>query len=179
MENHLRLPACLMRIFLVIFALMISINSQAQKEKLQTAFIYQITQLIEWCPEGKEGNFIIGLLGSENALMSELNALNNRRAGTQRIEVINIADVSAISRTNILIVPDSQFNNIDQISSKVSDFCTLIVSDRVGSASRGAGISIVYDQRQSGLVLEINNRHMRMNSLNVNQRLLNLASNVY
>jgi len=40
----------------LVLMLMLSINANAQKEKLQTALIYQLTRLVEWCPEGKQGN---------------------------------------------------------------------------------------------------------------------------
>ncbi len=179
MKKRLPISRSLIKLAAFVVILMTSINSYAQKAKLQTAFIYQITQLIEWCPDGKEGNFTIGVLGNEGELMSELNALNNRRVGTQQVEVINIADLSGLSKTNILFVPQSQFNNIDQVTSRVSGFCTLIISDRPDSVTRGAGISIVYDERHGRLVLEINTRYMRANSLNVNRRLIDLASNVH
>ena len=167
------------RLAIIVFLIALYVDAYGQKERIQTAFIYQMTQLIEWCPEGKEGNFVIGIMGDVPELYQEMMGLNNRRVGTQQIEVSAIQDVLEISRTNILIVPDNQFDNINEISSLASGFCTLIISDRRGSATRGAGIAMVYDERQSGIVLDINQRYMRTNSLTVNRRLLDLATNLY
>lgn len=165
--------------FTMIFLLFISINVNAQKEKLQTAFIYQITRLVEWCPEGKQGNFIIGVVSNETSITSELQALNGRRIGAQQVEVKTFANVAAITKANIVFVPDSQFDNIDAIVAKASGFCTLIIAEQYGAAKKGAGVSIVYNARLSKLEFEINKGYMRRNSLNVSDQLYNLATSIY
>lgn len=167
--------------FSVLLALFIllGLNTFAQKERLQTAFIFQLTRLIEWCPDGKQGNFVIGVLGNEPALMAELAALKSRRVGTQEIEIVTFNNVADITRANIIFVSDGQFDNIGAVGEKVTGFCTLIVSDRPGSAGRGAGVSIAYNQREGKLEFEIQRSYMRRNSFNVNDQLYNLASRVY
>lgn len=165
--------------FTLVFLLFLSINANAQKEKIQTAFLYQITRLIEWCPEGKEGNFIIGIVGNEPTITSELQALSARRVGGQLIEVKTFSSVDAITKANIVFVPDSQFDNIDAIVSKTSGFCTLIVAEKYGASRKGAGISIVYNSRLSKLEFEINKSYMRHNSLNVSNQLYDLATSIY
>jgi hypothetical protein len=166
--------------YLVLVGLLfVSLNVNAQKEKLQTAFIYQLTRLVEWCPEGKEGNFVIGVVGNEPALMAELAALSIRRVGTQQIEIKTYASVADVVVSNIIIVPDSQFDNIKDISAKVANSCTLIISERAGGANRGAGVSIVYNDKVSKLELEINKNYMRRNSLNVNDQLYSIATTIY
>lgn len=165
--------------FTMVFLLLLSIDANAQKEKLQTAFLYQITRLIEWCPEGKEGNFVIGIVGNEPAITSELQVLSSRRVGGQLIEVKTFSSINAITKANIVFVPDSQFDNIDAIVSKTSGFCTLIVAEKYGASRKGAGISIVYNSRQSKLEFEISKSYMRSNSLNVSDQLYNLATSIY
>ncbi|HCX99833.1 MAG TPA: hypothetical protein DG754_06810 [Bacteroidales bacterium] len=165
--------------FLMVFLLFLSIDASAQKEKLQTAFLYQITRLIEWCPEGKEGNFVIGIIGNESAITSELQALTSRRVGGQLIEIKTFSSIDAITKANIVFVPDSQFDNIDKIVSKTSGFCTLLVAEQYGASRKGAGISIVYNTRLSKLEFEISKSYMRRNSLNVSDQLYNLATSIY
>ncbi|MDD3891277.1 MAG: YfiR family protein [Bacteroidales bacterium] len=165
--------------FTTVFLLLLSIDANAQKEKIQTAFLYQITRLIEWCPEGTEGNFIIGVVGNEPAISSELNVLAARRVGSQQIEIKTFSSVAAITKANILFVPESQFNNINEIVAKTSDFCTLIVAEQYGATKKGAGISIVYNSRLSKLEFEISKSYMRRNSLNVSNQLYDLATSIY
>ncbi len=164
---------------ITVIMMMATVKSYAQKERVQAAFIYQLTQLIEWCPDGQNGNFVIGVLGDAPELFRELSTLNNRRVGSQPIEVVPVDGVADIAQPNILFVASSQFGNIDQIETQVSGFCTLIISDQSGSASRGAGITTEYDERDGRLRLDISRRYMRDKSLNVSNRLYNLATNIY
>jgi hypothetical protein len=165
----------------LVLMLMLSINANAQKEKLQTALIYQLTRLVEWCPEGKQGNFVVAIVGNEPALLNELLALQVRRVATQQIEVKNFATIADITKANILFVPESLFDKVDQIAAKAGGSCTMIISDKYGSARRGAGadISLVYNTRVSKLELEINRGNMRNKGFNVNDQLYNLATNIY
>ncbi|MFP4557530.1 MAG: YfiR family protein [Bacteroidales bacterium] len=179
METKKNFTHRLLKVLTLLVILTVSINANAQKERLQTAFIYQLTRLIEWCPEGKQGSFVIAVLGSEQGLITELQALNGRSVGSQKIEIKSFSSVSDISSTNILFVPDSQFDNVRQITNNLKGGCTLIVSDRSGAAGLGAGVSLVFNQSASKLEFEINRGYMRRNSLNVNDQLYNLASKVY
>ena len=166
--------------FIVLSGLLIlSINVSAQKEKLQTAFIYQLTRLIEWCPEGKEGNFVIGVLGNEPTLMAELTALTVRRVGNQQIEIKTFAGISNIEAVNIIFVSNAHFDDIKEVSTKVGNHCTLIVSERTGGANKGAGVSIIYNEKLAKLELEINKGYMKRKALNVNDQLYSVASTVY
>lgn len=166
----------LITLLLLLFA---SFNLQAQKEKLQTAFIYQLTRLVEWCPAGKEGNFVIGVLGNAPDLLTELNALQSRRVGNQGIEIKSFASAGSITSCNILFVPESSFDGIKEIASAVSSHCTLIISDRAGAAIRGAGITLTYVEKIGKIEFEINRSYMSRNSLNVSSQLFSLAASVY
>ncbi|MDD2550403.1 MAG: YfiR family protein, partial [Bacteroidales bacterium] len=124
---------------LLLAVMLFSITVNAQKGKMQTAFIYQLTRLIEWCPEGKEGNFVIAVVGDEPDLLHQLSALRVRRVGNQQIEVKSYPDVSEVDKANILFVPENLFEQITQIAQKAEGACTLIISDQVGSARTGKG----------------------------------------
>lgn len=165
----------------LVLMLMLSINANAQKEKLQTALIYQLTRLVEWCPEGKQGNFVVAIVGNEPALLNELLALQVRRVGTQQIEVKSFVSIGDITKANILFIPESMFDNVEEITAKAGGECTMLISDKVGAARRGAGadVSLVYNTRVSKLELEINRGNMRSKGFSVNDQLYNLATNIY
>jgi hypothetical protein len=165
--------------FAIVFLLFFSLSASAQKEKLQTALIYQLTRLVEWCPDGKQGDFVIGVVGNDPAFMAEIKLLQSRRVGTQEINIKSFATVGDITKSNILFVTDSEYDNLKTIASATDGFCSLIVSDRSGGANRGAGVSIVYNERAGKLEFEINRNYMRRNSLNVSDQLYNIASTIY
>lgn len=163
----------------IVFLLLFSLNATAQKERLQTAFIYQLTRLIEWCPDGKQGNFVIGVVGNDPAFMSEIQALNARRVGNQAIEIKTFASAADVTSANIIYVTSAEFGNLRTIINATSNFCALIISDQSGGADKGAGVSIVYNEGVGKLELEINRSYMRKKSLNVSDQLYSIASRVY
>ncbi len=164
---------------LLLVLLFVGFTAQAQKEKLQTAFIFQLTRLIEWCPEGKQGNFVIGILGDAPALMAELSALNGRKVVGQAIEVRTFASAGDIVKCNMLVIPNNKSGELGAASAKVGSNCTLIISDKSGAANQGAGISFVFLDDQSKIQYEISRGYMGKHSLNVNEQLFKLAKNVY
>lgn len=164
---------------LLLALLFLGFSAQAQKEKLQTAFIFQLTRLIEWCPEGKQGNFVIGILGDSPALMSELSALNGRKVVGQTVEVRTFASAGDIANCNMLVIPSNKSGELSAVAAKVGNNCTLIISDKSGAANQGAGISFVFLNDESKIQYEISRGFMSKHSLNVNEQLYKLAKNVY
>lgn len=172
-------PIKLSTLLFSLFFLLCNFQVKAQKEKLQTAFIFQITRMIEWCPEGKEGNFIVAVAGNAPKLVQELSALNGRRLGGQIMEIKQFNTIDEIEKSNIIFVPDSEYSNIAQIEKKTEGTCALVITEVPGGANRNAGISIAYNSMESKLELEINRRYMRQKSFVVNNHLYNLASKTY
>lgn len=171
----------IVRPLILLTVMLLSITVNAQKEKMQTAFIYQITRLIEWCPEGKEGNFVVAVVGDEPELLGQLLALQVRRVGNQQIEVKSYPNVNAVGKANILFVPKSQIDLVNQIAEKAGGACTLIVSDVESTARNGAGagISLVFNVREGKLEFYVNRSYMSDRSFSVNSQLYDLATRVY
>jgi len=118
-------------------------------------------------------------LGNEPTLMAELTALTVRRVGNQQIEIKTFAGISNIEAVNIIFVSNAHFDDIKEVSAKVGNHCTLIVSERTGGANKGAGVSIIYNEKLAKLELEINKGYMKRKALNVNDQLYSVASTVY
>lgn len=165
---------------LVLTGLIMSgFTASAQREKLQTAFVYQLTRLIEWCPDGKTGNFVIGVVGDYPLLVTELSALQSRRVGEQTIEVKSFTSIDAATKSNILFIPSARATDIKAAAAKIGSDCTLIISDQEGGVDLGAGVSIIFIPETSKIQYEINKRYMSKYSLNVNDQLYKLASKIY
>ena len=171
----------IVRPLIVLTILLLSITANAQKEKLQTAFIYQLTRLVEWCPEGKEGNFVIAVVGNDPELSNQLLALQVRRVGNQKVEIRSYPDASKVGKANILFVTNDQFDNVNKIAENAGGACTLIISDFEAAAKKdaGAGVSLVYNVRAEKIEFYINRNYMKDKSFNVNSQLYDLASRVY
>ncbi|MDD2550310.1 MAG: YfiR family protein, partial [Bacteroidales bacterium] len=103
------------------------------------------------------------------------------RVGNQQIEVKSYPDVSEVVKANILFVPENLFEQITQIAQKAEGACTLIISDQVGSArtGKGAGVTLLYNDREGKLEFYMNRNYMRERSFTVNSKLYDLATRVY
>ena len=154
-------------------------TANAQKERLQTAFVYQLTRLIEWCPEGKTGNFVVGVVGNNPTLVTELTALQVRKVANQKIEIKSFASLNEATKCNILFIPNATSDEIKTANSKIGNSCTLIIGDQKGDARIGAGVSIIFLKESSKIQYEISKSFMSRHSLNVNDQLYKLASKIY
>ncbi|PID90447.1 MAG: hypothetical protein CSA97_02840 [Bacteroidetes bacterium] len=153
--------------------LLSSLGAKAQNAKLQSAFIYQFTKLIEWCPAGKSGDFKIGVLGSGSAVGKELDRLHGRNVGSQTIKIVSFPSPGSVAKCNILYVPSSYASKLGSLKSKLSGGCALVVCDKVGSYGRGADIS--FDASGGRLSFEVNKTSMKGKGMKVSNKLVNLA----
>lgn len=154
--------------------LLISPSIMAQEAKLKAAFLYQFTRLLEWCPDGKSGDFIIALVGKDDEMSRELGALEGRKVGAQSIKVMRFASVGDITRCNMLLVPGNLSGQLGSIVSKTASLgCVLVVSDKAGGINSGAGISFVSSGGK--LNFEVNTKALNERNIKTSQQLLKLA----
>jgi hypothetical protein len=111
--------------------------------------------------------------------MAELSALNGRKVVAQTIEVRTFASTGDITNCNVLVIPSNKSGDLGAANAKVGSNCTLIISDKSGAASQGAGVSFVFLNDESKIQYEISRGYMGKHSLNVNEQLYKLAKNVY
>ncbi len=148
-----------------------------QIEKVQTAIIYQLTRLIDWCPSGKQGNFTIGVLSDDPSILNELSALQGRRVGEQTIVVRKLSSAQEATSANIVFVARTRIHELPVVISGIGTNCTLVVADQPGAASQGAAISFI---EEGGRVqFEVNKSYVERHSLKVSNDLMRLAKNVF
>lgn len=142
--------------------------------KIKAMFIYSFTRYVEWPSDYKQGNFVIGVMGS-GSLVSELDKMANsgKRAGSQAIEVKSFATSSAISRCHMLIVPSDFKGNLAEVLAKIKGQSTLIITEKAGMAKSGAAINFVVQNNKQAF--ELNKSNAEKYDLKVSSNLLTLA----
>lgn len=163
--------------FTLMLLMVFNQSLKAQNEKIQTAFIFQLTRLVEWCPSGKQGNFTIGVLSDDATLLAELNSLQGRKVVEQSIMVKKLNSASEVGNVNIVFISKSKIGELDAVISKIGSNCTLIVSDKAGAAKQGAAISFIDDGGK--IQFEVNRAYADKYSLKMNDQLIKLAKNVF
>lgn len=138
--------------------------------KLETAFIFQFTNYIEW-PETDAGPFVISLLG-DDGLLPDLEELAKKKLVKGReIIVLFARDPSQLKASHIIVVHTDD-EELLRLAVKRNNGA-LIVSHSEGFAEKGAMINFFEDAER--LRFEINRRAIEGQKLVVSSQLLKLA----
>ncbi|MBL0047390.1 MAG: YfiR family protein [Bacteroidetes bacterium] len=141
--------------------------------KIKATFIYNFTKYIEWPASYKQGNFIIGIVGTTPLLKDLSNMAATKKAGAQPFEIQSFPNVNAIGKCHLLFVAADNASNIKEISSKMKGFSTLIVAERPGCAKQGAAINFVIMENKQRF--ELNKANAEKYNLKIGSSLAGLA----
>jgi len=148
------------------------------RAKLETAFIYQFTNYIEWSardPAQQEARpFVITILG-DSPIENEFNELSKAKKVKNRpIKVLRVASAKLISKeSDIVFVATGSVDVLHEVVSKAKGSGALIVSDSQGFATEGAMINFFLDDGR--LRFEINRHKLEGEHLVMSSQLLKLA----
>ncbi len=151
-------------------------TSEEANAKIKAIYIYNFTKYIEWPESYKQGNFIIGVIGTNVSLMNELNKMAaSKTVGLQKLEIRNI---SAADKTayHILYVLSDNSNQLSDVIEKIKGHSTLIVTDKAGLAAKGSAINFVIQENKQKI--ELNKSNIERYKLKVASSLVELAIQV-
>lgn len=121
-----------------------SIFAQPEISKAKANYIYNFTKFFDWPQTEKSGDFIIGVLGS-NELSRELKKVTaGKKNVTQNIVVQNFANINQVSKCHVIFVNAFNSDNITNLHTKTGVHC-LIISDGISSIKNGAVIKFVLE----------------------------------
>jgi hypothetical protein len=128
------------RVFALMILVITTLNIYAQKEKLQTAYIYNfITKYFEWPAANQTGDFVIGVLGN-SPIIDEFRELSSaRKVGSQRIVVKTFKSADLITECHVLYIVESKAGELEAALAKAGT--TLVVSDFESAASKGVAVN--------------------------------------
>lgn len=152
-------------------------QSEEANAKIKAIYIYNFTKYIEWPDNYKEGNFVIGVLGTNLALVNELNKMaSSKTVGTQKFEIKNVAAASDCAKCHIVYILSDNSAQLSDVIGKVKGKSALIVTDKSGLATKGAGINFFVDDNKQKI--ELNRSNIEKYKLKVASTLVNMAVEV-
>lgn len=166
----------LLIIFVALFSMSADMRLQQEdtNAKIKAVFLYNFTKYIEWPPAYKEGNFVIGVLGTNATLMAELNKLASAKmAGTQKFEIRNLTSFEGSTKCHILYIQPDKGGDLAEVVSKVKGKSTLIVTEKPGLARQGSAINFVVQDNKTKF--ELNKANAEKYNLKVSSNLSSLA----
>lgn len=152
-------------------------DPNSSNAKLKASFIYNFTKYIDWPEKYKEGNFVIGVLGTTSFYNDLTTLLNTKTVGSQRFEIKSFTSADAVSGIcHILFVPAENSSMLPDVLKKIKGKSTLIVTEKPGLAKQGAAINFVVENNKQRF--ELNKANIEKYNLKVSTTLTALAIQV-
>jgi hypothetical protein len=148
-------------------------SAQVSNYKAYTLFVYNFTKYIQW-PEGAiKDEFIIGVFG-KSPIQDELQKMVAlKKAGDKTIRIVELSESNLMSEVHILFIPDDKTGQMTTILAALKGKPVLLVAEKEGTVSKGAGISFMSDH--NNLKFELNASSIATQNLKVSKTLEALA----
>ena len=152
-------------------------QSEEASAKIKAIYIYNFTKYIEWPDNYKQGNFVIGVVGTNATLVNELNKMaTSKTVGNQKLEIKNISGSEDASECHIVFILSDYSTQLSEILTKIKGKSVLVVTDKAGMAAKGSAINFVFvDNKQK---IELNKTNVEKYRLKVASTLVDLALQV-
>lgn len=152
-------------------------QSEEANAKIKAIYIYNFTKYIEW-PDGyKEGNFVVGVLGTSIPLVNELNKMaGSKTVGTQKFEIKSVASPAECAKCHIVYILSDNSGQLPDVLGKVKGKSALIVTDKSGLATKGSGINFFVDGNKQKI--ELNRSNIEKYKLKVASTLVEMSVQV-
>jgi hypothetical protein len=160
--------------FLSADVTIVRVQQEDTNAKIKAVFLYNFTKYIEWPPSYKEGNFVIGILGTNSNLIAELNKMAAQKmAGNQKIEVKILVSTAEAGKCHIVFIQPDKGTELADVVSKCKGKSALIVTEKPGLAKQGAAINFVVQENKQKF--ELNKANAEKFNLKVSSNLASLA----
>lgn len=118
--------------------------------KIKAVFLYNFTRYFEWPNAKKSGNFVIHIVGKNEALMKELTKMaESKTVGNQKMEVVNTPEFDPKAKPHMLFLLPDVSKSLGDATSKLKGKGALIIAENAGAAKGGAAINfVVIDNKQ-------------------------------
>ena len=142
--------------------------------KIKATFIYNFTKYIAWPDKYKEGNFVIGVLGTTSFYNDLTSLLSTKTVGAQKFEIKSYTSIDAVTgNCHILFIPAENSAVLPEVLKKMKGKSTLIITEKSGLAKQGSAINFVVDNNKQRF--EMNKTNIEKYSLKVSTTLTALA----
>lgn len=149
------------------------------RSMVKALYIYTFATLVEWPPNRRSGDFVIGVYGYGGLdIYEELKERYSKKyIGSQEIVIENYRSKDDInSKSHILFVASEKTAEISGLSKKMQPNNTLLVAESSGALSKGACVNFIVVGNQQKY--EINKRNAEKHDLVIADKLAKLAAKV-
>ena len=144
---------------------------QARLAKFKAVFIYNFIEYVKWPTSRQTAPFVIGVVGSSDALPFLEQIALKRKAGERNIEIRPHPAAARLDSCHILLFAPAAEDQLDEIQARLQGKHVLTVGD--GLSGRNLAINFVLVDGK--LKFEINPKALARDGLNMSSQLLKLG----
>lgn len=161
----------------IIMVLGISVlKAQTQIDEAKAKFIYNFTKFFDWPDSKSSGDFVIGVLGSDD-LYDELSSYTKgKKVILQDIKVKRYNKPGQVSSCHILYVGEDLTDALPSVKDQTGSN-TLVISDEEGGIEKGAALNFVLMGNR--LKYEFAPSHAMDQGLKFSSRIRDMAAKSY
>lgn len=142
------------------------------QDKLYSIMMLNFARGMQW-PGSHSDNFVIGVLGYPPLTAELLQTASTLKAGTRKIIIKEYASVDDIDACDMIFIPAFKGRSFDSVLEKIAGKPTLVVSNKMGLAKKGAGVNFLYVEGK--LKYEINCRSIEERGIRVSSKVKSLG----
>jgi len=144
---HQNKKISVMKKMMIVFALLIAsvtvVKAQSTDvERAKSKFIYNFTKFFQWPNSERSGDFVIGVMGSNNLYNDLQDYTQGKKVITQDITVKKFSNADDVNNCHLLFVSKYKVGQLDKLSDKATSN-TLLISDSDRGIDKGAAINFV------------------------------------
>ena len=164
----------------VLIMLMVSsLWATAQEYKYHPIFIYNFSKYIEWPPPSANSDFVICVVGDEQAYQQMMNISQKKKTiKNQNLVVKKCNTLNEVERSNIVFITKNTKVSSEEIKNRFTEQGTLVITEHKGMAERGAHINFIATA-DSKIGFELNTTSTQDAGLKVANALATLAAKTY
>ena len=95
-------------------------QSEEANAHVKAIYIYNFTKYIEWPQDYKDGNFVVGVMGTNTALLNELSKMaSSKTVGSQKIEIQTVSSAADAPKCNIIYILSDNSAQLSDVTGKL------------------------------------------------------------
>jgi hypothetical protein len=130
-------------LMLMILVPVVSFSSFSQVSKAQAMFLYNFSRLIKWPEANTQGDFIFGILGTEEVYNDLQHLTIGKKVGSQPIVVKLFKEPNQITACHVLFIANNKLGQFNEVLNRVQNKSSLIVTEKKGMLNSGSTIDFV------------------------------------
>lgn len=167
------------KLVLLFAALIISFYSFGQSYKYHPIFIYNFSKYIEWPASYANGDFVINVVGNNDAFKAVQNFAERKKSVKgQKIVIKKSSDISEVNNAHIVFITKSENVSKSDIKGQFGDQPALVITEQKGMAKDGSHINFRLND-EGKIRFDLNESTLHASGLKVANSLVSLAANTY